>query len=343
MSVKLLAPEEIRPSAEKLSAVTDQLKAALFGQERIQKLLITAMLARGHVLLEGLPGLGKTALVNTIAQLLDLKFRRVQFTPDLMPGDILGTNILQERDGGRREMVFQEGPVFTNILLGDEINRASPKTQSALLEAMQERTVTTIGETRKLPFPFFVLATQNPIELEGTYPLPEAQVDRFLFKLNIYAPDEWVLEKIITERKRGEIPPLTPIMSAQSLKDAFAILDRIQIPSAVGNYIARLVKASTPESGIKGVSEYIRFGASPRAAIAIAEAARAYALIEGRPSVGFADVETVAPHALQHRIVLDYRARSERMSADDLVKKIIAAVPSVPHEPPKGVELSAGR
>jgi MoxR-like ATPase len=269
--------------------------------------------------------------------LLDLKFKRVQFTPDLLPGDILGAHILQENESGHREMTFQEGPVFTNILLGDEINRASPKTQSALLEAMQERTVTLLGKGRELPNPFFVLATQNPIELEGTYPLPEAQLDRFLFKLEIDSPETWVMEKIIKERHRGEIPAITPILDMDSLKEAFKLVDKIQIPQAVASYIARLVEMTSKKTECEGISEYIRYGASPRAAIAIAEASRAWAVLDGRPSVGFDDVKATAPWALHHRILLDYRAKAEKITSSELAKRIVEATPVLSNEIPKGV------
>lgn len=334
---ELLRPEEIKPYSTKLNNVLDQLNSALFGREDLHRLLLAAVLARGHILLEGLPGLGKTALVNCLGQLLDLKFKRVQFTPDLLPGDILGAHILQESESGHREMTFQEGPVFTNILLGDEINRASPKTQSALLEAMQERTVTLLGQCRELPDPFFVLATQNPIELEGTYPLPEAQLDRFLFKLEMDSPETWVMEKIIKERHRGEIPQMAPVLDAGDLKEAFRLIDKIQIPHAVASYIARLVEMTSKKAECEGISEYIRYGASPRAAIAIAEAARAWAVLDCRPSVGFDDVKATAPWALHHRILLDYRAKAEKITSSELAKKIVEATPILSNEIPKGV------
>ncbi len=336
---RLLSPDEIKPAKEKIDLILAHLKSALLGQEDLQKMLLTAILARGHVLLEGLPGLGKTALVNTFSKLLSIKFKRIQFTPDLMPGDILGTHILQENSTGKREMIFQPGPVFTNILLGDEINRASPKTQSALLEAMQERTVTVLGERRELPSPFFVLATQNPIELEGTYPLPEAQLDRFLFKLEVSAPEEWVIEKIIKERHRGEIPEISSVMNAEELAVTFSILDKIQIPDKISLYIAKIVKNCRPDSGIAGASEMIRYGASPRAAIAIAESSRALALIDGRPVVGFDDVKSVAKWALHHRIVLDYKAKAEKISALQVVSKILDATSAFSGEIPKGASL----
>jgi MoxR-like ATPase len=339
MSNDLLAPTELTPVTVRLTEVLKGLDGALLGRERLHRLLLAAILARGHVLLEGLPGLGKTALVHCLGKLLDLEFKRVQFTPDLLPGDILGAHILQETAMGKREMSFQPGPIFTNLLLGDEINRASPKTQSALLEAMQERQVTLLGEVRPLPYPFFVLATQNPIELEGTYPLPEAQLDRFLFKLELPGSPEWVLERIVAERHRGELPALLPLLDRAGLAAAFAVVDRIHIPAAVAAYIARIVHASRPAAAVPGVSEYLRYGASPRAAISIAEVARAWALIDGRPSVGFDDVAIVAPWALHHRLILDYRARTEQIGSLRLAETLVAAVPAIAHTPPRGVEL----
>lgn len=333
----LLTPEEIRPIRDKLDQILAELNKALFGQDKLHQLLLTAVLARGHILLEGVPGLGKTALVSCLSQLLKLDFKRIQFTPDLLPGDITGTHILQENSQGKREMVFQPGPVFTNLLLGDEINRASPKTQSALLEAMQEKTVTLLGEQRELPRPFFVLATQNPIELEGTYPLPEAQLDRFLFKLEVIMPEGWVMEKIISERHRGEIPELKPVMTPKDLEKAFAMVDRIQIPQAVANYVSRIVETTRPEAGQAGISEYIRYGASPRSAIAIAEAAKSWALLSGRPSVGFDDVDAVATWGLHHRLVLDYRAKAEKIKSSELAGKIIEQTSAVANELPNGV------
>src|SRR5947208_8089866 len=220
----LLDPDELRPAAESARRLLEQLDAMLLGRPDLHRLVFVGILSRGHVLLEGVPGVGKTALVKALGRLLSLDFKRVQFTPDLMPGDILGSHILQDVAGGGREMVFRPGPVFTNLLLADEINRASPKTQSALLEAMQERSVTLLGATRPLPDPFFVLATQNPIELEGTYPLPEAQLDRFLFKLVVAPASADALDRIISTRRRGEPPVPSWSMSADELRRGFAVI-----------------------------------------------------------------------------------------------------------------------
>src|SRR5262245_44883662 len=292
----LLRPEELRPAVELAQRVLDQLDRMLLGRPDLHRLVLAAVLSRGHLLLEGVPGVGKTALVKALGQLLNLDFKRVQFTPDLMPSDILGAHILQETAGGGREMTFRPGPVFTHLLLADEINRASPKTQSALLEAMQERNVTLLGTTRTLPEPFFVLASQNPIELEGTYPLPEAQLDRFLFKLIVHPADADTLDRIIATRRHGEPPPPSSSLGAEGLHRLFAIMDRIFLPRPVSRYIARLVAAThanSPEAP-ELVRSYVTHGASPRAAIALAESSRAIALLSGRPTVGFEDVAAVA-------------------------------------------------
>ena len=238
--------------------------------------------------------------------------------------------MLEATEKGNK-LIFHPGPVFTNFLLADEINRASPKTQSALLEAMQEHRVTVLGETRDLPFPFYVLATQNPIELEGTYPLPEAQLDRFLFKLNVGSVDSGVMTRILLERRGGLPPELQPVTNAEGLKSMFEVVDSIYLPPAVAGYIGRLVAASHPNGpgAPKAIAEYVRHGASPRAAIAIADAARAYALLAGKPNVGFDDARAVAIPAMGHRIVLDYRARLDGRSGSDLIRELLGAVPEV--------------
>ncbi len=315
---------EVADAAKHLRSLSDGLNQILFGQEEIIELVITGVLARGHILLEGLPGLGKTELVKGLSKLLRLENKRVQFTPDLLPGDITGNPILQEIDG-RREFVFQPGPLFANIVLADEINRASPKTQSALLEAMQERRVTVLGKTHELPLPFFVLATQNPIELEGTYPLPEAQLDRFLFKLEISKNDVATLQRIVSNRELGSEPQVDPIMSAETLNELLALVRRVYIPDVVANYIARLVDSTHP--GQSESSAQIRFGASPRAALAMASAAKARALIHERSNASFEDVKAVAPAVLRHRIVLDYNARVDGHSTNSIVAKLLAEIP----------------
>jgi MoxR-like ATPase len=332
----LLSRDEISPAVEASRRVLSQLDAMLLGRPELHRLVLAAVLARGHLLLEGVPGVGKTALVKALGQLLHLDFKRAQFTPDLMPGDILGTHILQDTAGGGREMVFRPGPIFTHILLADEINRASPKTQSALLEAMQERCVTLMGTTRELPDPFFVLASQNPIELEGTYPLPEAQLDRFLFKLHVQPADADTLERIISTRRHGTPPSADYVLTAEDLQKLFVAMERIFLPRPVARYIARLVAASQskgPEA-TDLVKTYVTHGASPRAAIALAEASRAVALLAGRPTVGFEDVEAVAGPVLNHRLILNYKARLDQVDAfaivDDLLKRLDATGLNLP-------------
>lgn len=321
-------PSDLTPITARIAKTLEQLDRILLGRPELHQLVMIGILARGHLLLEGLPGLGKTALIKALGDILQLDFKRIQFTPDLMPSDIVGTHILQEGAEGRREMVLKKGPVFTNILLADEINRASPKTQSAMLETMQERSVTLFGTTMPLPQPFFVLASQNPIELEGTYPLPEAQLDRFLFKLDVGDVSAEVLETIITTRRRGEPPTVTWRMTAAELQECLAMVDRIFLPRAVAGFVARIVTASQPgnRQAPPMVGDYVQYGASPRAAIGIAEAARARALLQGRPTVGFDDVRFVAPHVLNHRILLTYKARFDKVDSKRVIETIMASV-----------------
>ena len=312
----------VKSASAKLHPLRDALNQVLFGQENLVDAVLTGLLSRGHLLLEGLPGLGKTELVKGLSAALRVRMQRVQFTPDLLPGDITGNPMLQEADG-RRIFVFQRGPIFANLLLADEINRASPKTQSALLEAMQERRVTVMGETHELPDPFFVLATQNPIELEGTYPLPEAQLDRFLFKLEIARNPVPILQKIVQNRRIGVEPVIEPVMNREELIELCDIASAIHLPDVVANYIARIVNATHEGSAAEGV----KYGASPRAAIALAAAARSAALLAGRLNASFEDVERLAVPVLQHRIVLDYTARLAGRTPADVVKAVLAAVP----------------
>jgi MoxR-like ATPase len=326
----LLTPTAVASAQESVSRLVLALRRVMLGKEQTIDEVVAALLARGHVLLEGLPGLGKTELVKALSRTLALGFRRIQFTPDLLPTDITGTHILQERDG-RKDFTFHPGPVFTNLLLADEINRASPKTQSALLEAMQERRVTTFGETRPLPDPFFVLATQNPIELEGTYPLPEAQLDRFTFKVDIAGVDQAVLEEILLTRVHGEPPLLDPVLSHDELHQLFAIVDAVHMPRAVAAYIARLVAMSHPNhaDAPEAVRSFVKYGSSPRGAIAIGAAARAMAILRGKPNVGFDEVRRVAAPALAHRLVLDYTARLEGWDGRRVIAALVESVSDV--------------
>jgi MoxR-like ATPase len=322
--MKELTEIEVSITAKKINSLRDALNQVLFGQEELIDLIIIGVLARGHILLEGLPGLGKTELVKGLSRCLSLETKRIQFTPDLLPGDITGNPILQEVDH-RREFVFQPGPLFANIVLADEINRASPKTQSALLEAMQERRVTVLGTTHLLPEPFFVLATQNPIELEGTYQLPEAQLDRFLFKLEVSRNDVSTLEKIVNQRELGSEMDVNVVMDSSSFCEVLEMARRIFLPKPVANYIARVVDGT--HTGQSLAAKNIRFGASPRAAIALASAAKARALMNDRAHASFEDVKFVAPAVLRHRIVLEYNARIEKMTTNNAVDEILHEVP----------------
>lgn len=339
-TTKLLSPEEVASAQGAIHQLLYGLGTAILGQDELLKRVVICLLARGHLLLEGLPGLGKTELVKSLSQLLGLQFRRLQFTPDLLPSDIVGSPILQDVKG-ERKLVFHQGPIFANLVLADEINRATPKTQSALLEAMQERRVTVMGESHQLPLPFFVLATQNPIELEGTYPLPEAQIDRFMFKVNVSNVSSDVLQEIISTRKGGVPPELPTVISSDELQTLFDLVDRVHLPEAVGNYVARLVNSTHPdrETAPDAVRKFVRYGASPRAAIAIASTARSAALVAGKPNAGFDEVRLVAPSVLGHRLILDYSARMEGWTTARMVDELLNLVPEVGRPIPADVEV----
>lgn len=319
-----LSEGELESASQSVKRLASVLNSVLFGQEQLIDLVIVGLLARGHILLEGLPGLGKTELVKGLSKALTLESKRLQFTPDLLPGDITGNPVLEEVDG-KRQFVFRPGPVFANLVLADEINRASPKTQAAMLEAMQERRVTVMGQTHPLPAPFFVLATQNPIELEGTYPLPEAQLDRFLFKLDVKSNNVDTLERIVLQREIGVEPQVEQVMTSAELETLLEQVRRIYMPPTVANYIARLVQATHPGEPHAGG---VKFGASPRAALALAAAAKAKALCERRLNASYEDVRAVATAVLRHRIVMDYSARLEGLTTDAIVERLIEAVPS---------------
>lgn len=315
---------EVSAHAATVKKLTAALNQVLFGQSELIDSVVTGLLARGHILLEGLPGLGKTELVKGLAKTLELENKRIQFTPDLLPGDITGNPVLRETPEGR-EFVFQEGPIFANLVLADEINRASPKTQSALLEAMQERRVTVLGDPHQLPDPFFVLATQNPIELEGTYPLPEAQLDRFLFKLEVNRNPVETLEQIVKNREMGVEPTVEKVLTRDELAGITAAVREIYLPDVVASYIARIVDGT--HRGSSEASVDIKYGASPRAALGLASASKARALMDGRINTSFEDVAAVAVPVLQHRIILEYEARIEGKTNRGVVEALLEEIP----------------
>jgi len=331
MTTEPLEEQELKEIREKLDRVRASLNEVLFGQEDLIDRVLICLTARGHLLLEGLPGLGKTELVRALSSVLGLESKRIQFTPDLLPGDITGNPMLREDEGGRR-FVFQRGPLFSNLVLADEINRASPKTQSALLEAMQEHRVTSMGEAHALPEPFFVLATQNPIELEGTYPLPEAQLDRFLFKLTIRAGGAEVLQRIVERRHLGEAVRAEAVLERGELLKIMESTKRVYVSEGVSNFIARLVHAS--HKGESQAAEGVKYGASPRAAIGLAAASRARALARGRGTVGYEDVTAVAVAVLQHRLVLEYHAKLEGATGESVAQALLEEVPVHPEDLP---------
>jgi MoxR-like ATPase len=311
-------------------ALEGELARLIVGQKDLVRDTIVGLIAGGHLLLEGVPGLGKTVLVRSLAQTLDLSFARIQFTPDLMPADIVGTNVIRE-EGGKREFRYQAGPLFANLVLADEVNRATPKTQSALLEAMQERTVTVGTETRPLPNPFFVLATQNPIELEGTYPLPEAQLDRFFFKVLVPFPNEKDLLEIARRTTGNDTPQLKSIADADSIIGAQQTAREVPIAEHVLEYAGRLITATHPDrTTIEKVKRYVRFGASPRGLQSLVLAGKVRALLEGRYNVAFDDLSAVAHASLRHRIFLEFEAEADDVTADQIIDELLEKTDRAP-------------
>lgn len=323
--------EQARLFREAYANVRAEIAKTIVGQDDVVASVLCAIIVGGHVLLEGVPGLGKTYLVKTISQVLDIKFSRIQFTPDLMPADIMGTNLIVESPGGGKEFRFQAGPVFANIILADEINRATPKTQSALLEAMQEHSVTTGGEIRKLEEPFFVMATQNPIEMEGTYPLPEAQLDRFFFKVSVGFPSIEELELIVDRTTGAAAAPTAKILDRTQLLKMRDFVREVPVAPEVKNYAMRLVMATHPESSTatEMVKKYVRYGSSPRGGQTLILAAKARAMLDGRYAASFADIQGAVLAALRHRLILNFEGEAEGIHADDVLKDLLEKVQKV--------------
>ncbi|MCA9238558.1 MAG: MoxR family ATPase [Planctomycetales bacterium] len=326
-----LVAEEARQSAEKFverfHAIRDEVSRFMVGQQQLIEEVLLSVVCGGHVLLEGVPGLGKTALVHSLSQALDLRFNRIQFTPDLLPADIVGTQVMVDRQG-HKALEFAPGPVFCNILLADEINRATPKTQSALLETMQEKSVTVAGHTHLLDKPFFVLATQNPIEQDGTYPLPEAQLDRFFFKLLVEMPSHADFAEILNRTGGNEPPKITPVASGDDILQMGHTLRETPIDHTVQDYLISIVRATHPdnEHAPEQVKRYVRHGASPRGAQAMLASSRARALLNGRYHVSREDVAAVAAPALRHRLILSFEGEADGVRTDDVIAAAVQAV-----------------
>lgn len=319
---------EVAKFADTFRGVEREVSRVIVGMEEIIRMTLAAIFAGGHVLLEGAPGLGKTLLVKTIAQAMGLSFHRIQFTSDLMPSDITGTQVLTEDEQQRRQFVFRNGPVFANIVLADEVNRAGPKTQSALLEAMEEKQVSVFGETHRLPEPFFVLATQNPIELEGTYPLPEAQLDRFLFKLLIGAPSAQNLKEILARTTGSTIPQaqllMSPAQVGTTILNMRQLVRRVLVAPPLEDLLVGMIFALTPGStnSTELVNQYVRFGPGPRAAQSVLLTAKVFALLDNRMNVAFQDIKQGIVPALRHRLILNYQAEAEAVTSDQIIEEV---------------------
>jgi len=322
--------EQAKKFRDGIARLKKEIAKAIVGHDEVVNQAIVTILAGGHALLEGVPGLGKTLLVRTISQCLSLKFSRIQFTPDLMPADILGTNIVVDDASGRKSFQFQRGAIFGNVILADEINRATPTTQSALLEAMQERSVTVSGQRHQLEDPFFVLATQNPIEMEGTYPLPEAQIDRFFYKIEVKAPNLAGLIEVIDRTTGAEPPKIDPVMGGPEILEMRALAREVPIASHVKEFAARLVLATHPnEAGSEIARKYLRYGSSPRGVQSLVLAGKILALMKGRYNVAFGDLREAAYPALRHRLILNFEAEAEGVKPDTILTRILEGVPEV--------------
>ncbi len=319
------------------ASVKKVIQQFIVGHENVIDGVLTCLFTGGHALLEGVPGLGKTYLVRRLSEALDLTFKRIQFTPDLMPADIIGTNMVLEDEKGKRFFRFQRGPVFTNVLLADEINRATPKTQSALLEAMQERSVTAAGTTHRLDEPFVVLATQNPIEMEGTYPLPEAQIDRFMFKLSVSFSSREELITILDRTTEGHVERAEKVVDGRTIVAWRDFVAQVVVAPHVKDYAVRLVLATHPQSehATEIVKRYVRYGASPRGAQVLVMGGKVRALLKGRYNVAFEDIQAVALPGLRHRVILNFEGEAEGISTDQLVEDVLVRVPKAAAEPAK--------
>ncbi|HVC99335.1 MAG TPA: MoxR family ATPase [Pirellulales bacterium] len=325
-------PDEMKRELDRFradfSALRCEIGKVIVGHDEIVNGTITALIAGGHVLLEGVPGLGKTLLVRTLADALHLKFQRIQFTPDLMPADLIGTNVVLETPEGGKKFEFQQGPVFANILLADEINRATPKTQSALLEAMQEHSVTVAGKSHKLPEPFFVLATQNPLEMEGTYPLPEAQLDRFMAKLLVRFPSSGEIEAILDRTTEAASPKAEPVLDGERILAMSKLARLVPIADEVRRWGIAIVLATHPENAAAGskAHKFVRYGSSPRGAQAMILAAKIRAILDNRYHVARDDLRAVAPAVLRHRLILNFEGQAEGIQPDAIVNDILGTV-----------------
>ncbi|MGM0775206.1 MAG: AAA family ATPase [Bacillota bacterium] len=325
MSVTQEKEQQFAQAADIIARVRDEIQSFIVGQEEVVEQVLWSIFSGGHVLLEGLPGLGKTMLIKTIAEVLDLKFSRIQFTPDIMPSDITGTMLLQPDEAGRQTFSFHKGPIFANIILADEINRATPKTQSALLEAMGEKTVTIMGETKRMEKPFFVLATQNPIDMEGTYPLPEAQTDRFICKVNVAYPTQEELKEIA---RRTTGVQNTHLNKAAGLNDVVALQEltrEILVSEDILDYAVWLITATHPDSedAPETVKEYVQYGSGPRGLQSLINMARARALCSGRFHVSIGDLKNVAYPVLRHRLILNFEGEAAGITADSIIEVLI--------------------
>lgn len=323
----LYTPQDYEGMSQRLNEVKSEIGQFIVGQQEAIDFTLYAVLADGHALLEGLPGLGKTMLIRTISEVLDLSFSRIQFTPDLMPSDITGTSMIERSDDGKQNFSFKQGPIFSQMVLADEINRATPKTQSALLEAMGEKTVTVLGDTKQMARPFFVLATQNPIEMEGTYPLPEAQMDRFLCKILVQYPTKEELKEIVLRTTGAKTIPLKKVMNSEELITAQQMVKEVLIADDMLAYAIDLTSATHPnEEASEDVKQFVQYGSGPRGLQSLVRLAKARALVAGRYHVSIADIKSVAKPTLRHRLLLNYEGEAEGKTADSILESLLKTI-----------------